>query len=256
MNLLQRIGQEPLIFGHRGVPDETPENTVSSFQKAVELGLDGVELDARLCKSGELVVFHDDRVDKLPGGSGHVADLSYDDLKRLDAGIRCGERFRAEKIPLLEEVLETLSGKMIVNIELKSRSIRDDGLERKVVALVGKMSLQSSVILSSFNPFSIHRVTKLDPDLKIGLLFSDDQPIHLRKAWATHFFGIDGVHPRYPLVTAGLIEKARKKNWFVNTWTVDDNALARRLFDAGVAVVITNHPRQMFGALKTHRENP
>jgi glycerophosphoryl diester phosphodiesterase len=256
VNLLQRVGQEPLIFGHRGVPDETPENTVSSFQKAVDLGLDGVELDARLCKSGELVVFHDDKVDKLPGASGYVADLSYGDLKRLDAGIRYGEEFRGERIPLLEEVLEALREKMIVNIELKSRSIRDDGLERKVAALVREMRIQSSVILSSFNPFSIRRVTMIDPELKIGLLFSDDQPIHLRKAWGAYFFGIHGVHPRYPLVTGRLIEKARKKNWFVSAWTVDDTALAGRLFSAGVAIVITNHPRQMCGAFKTLREKP
>ncbi|MBI4832349.1 MAG: hypothetical protein HY801_12530, partial [Candidatus Lindowbacteria bacterium] len=215
----------------------------------------GVALDARTCKSGELVVYHDDRVDKLTRGSGHVADLSYEELTRLDGGIRFGERFSGERIPLLDEVLAVLRDKMIVNIELKTRSISDDGLERKVAALVQKMQMQSSVIFSSFNPFSIRRVSMIDSSFKIGLLFSDDQPIHLRKAWAVHLMKIHGLHPRHPLVTDGLIEKARKKGWFLCTWTVDDSALAGRLFREGIDIVITNHPRKMWGALKAPREN-
>ena len=141
MGLLDRIGRDRLIFGHRGVPDERPENTLPGFQRAVELGLDGVELDVFQCGTGELVVFHDEKVDKLTDGSGQVVELAFDYLRELDAGSRFGEDFKGERIPTLEETLEVLGGKMIVNIELKSRSIPDDGLEDKVVALVRKMGL-------------------------------------------------------------------------------------------------------------------
>jgi glycerophosphoryl diester phosphodiesterase len=219
------------------------------------LGLDGVELDARLCKSGELVVFHDDKVDKLPDGSGYVADLAYNDLKLLDAGVRFSKKFRGERIPLLEEVLEVLRGNMIVNIELKTRSIRDDGLECEVVALVEKMGMQSSVIFSSFNPCSVWRVTKAGAGLSVALLFSDDQPIHLKKAWGRHFVPLHGINPRYPLVTENMVQEARRKKWFVCTWTVDDASLAARLFDMGVDIMITNHPREMCGLLKALQEN-
>lgn len=245
MSLIERIGRERLIFGHRGAPDETPENTLAGFQRAVELGLDGVELDARLCKSGELVVLHDDAVDKVTEGAGLVSELSFEELRGLDAGVRFSESFKGQKIPTLGEVLEVLGGKMIVNIELKTRSIRDDGLETKVAELVREMRLQSSVILSSFNPFSVRRVAGTGPGLKVALLFADDQPIHLRRAWGLRFVEVDGVHPRYPLVSEKLMKRARARGWFVNTWTVDEPEAAEKLFEAGVDVVITNHPRRM-----------
>ncbi len=245
MRLLDRIESEHLIFGHRGVPDEAPENTLAGFQKAVEMGLDGVELDARLCATGELVVLHDDEVDKVTDGSGRVDALSFEVLRRLDAGARFSDGFKEEKIPTLEETLEVLGGKMIVNIELKTRSIPGDGLEAKVVALVERMQLQSSVVLSSFNPFSVRRARAANPDLKTALLFADDQPIHLRRAWGLHFVKVDGVHPKYPLVSEKLMRRARARGWFVNTWTVDDASIAKKMFEAGVAIVITNHPRSM-----------
>jgi len=247
--LLDRIGREHLIFGHRGVPDEAPENTIIGFQKAVEMGLDGVELDVQLCKTGELVIIHDEEVDKLTDGSGHVAELAFEELRRLDAGKHFDERFRGEKIPALEEVLEVLGGKMIVNIELKTRAIRDVGLEEKVVRLIEEMELQSSVILSSFNPFAVRRAKKENPGLTTALLFADDQPIHLRRAWGLYVVPVDGVHPRYPLVSEKLIRRAERNNWFMCTWTVDDAAVAQAMFGAGVDIVITNHPGKMCRSL-------
>lgn len=252
--MLDRVGRERLLFGHRGVPEEAPENTLASFRRAVELALDGVELDVRLCKTGELVVIHDERVDKLTDGSGYINQLSFEEIRSLDAGVRFGGKFKGERIPSLEEVLETLRGKMLVNVELKAKSILGDGLEGKVVALIEKMGLESSVILSSFNPFSIRRVKQANPTLTVGLLFSDDQPVHLRRAWAARFVRVEGLHPRYPLVTEKLIGKARANNWFVGTWTVDDADVAARLFRAGVNIVMTNRPRQLRESLKLKGE--
>jgi len=255
LSLLKRVGRDHLIFGHRGVPHEAPENTVASFRRAVELGLDGVELDVQQCKSGELVVFHDDEVDKLTDGSGNVAELAFDELRKLDAGVRFKEKFRGERIPSLDEVLEVLRGTMIINIELKSESIRDNGFEEKVVTLIGNMGLQSTVILSSFNPFSVGRVIGARAGLTTGLLFAEDQSVYLRQAWGSYLLKINGLHPRYPLVTEKLMRRARKRNWFVSTWTVDDAHAAERLFEAGVDIVITNHPERLCRALETEKEN-
>lgn len=249
------MGREHLIFGHRGVPHDAPENTVAGFRRAVELGLDGVELDVQQCKSGELVVFHDDDVDKLTDGSGAVTDLAFDELRELDAGVRFKKEFRGERIPSLDEVLEALRGTMIINIELKTDSIRDNGLEEKVVTLIRTMGLQSAVILSSFNPFSVRRVIGTRAGLTTGLLFAEDQSVYLRQAWGSYLLRINGLHPRYPLVTGRLINRARKRSWFVSTWTVDDAHAARRLFEGGVDIVITNHPERLRGALKTEKED-
>ncbi len=250
MRPLDRLCDGRLIFGHRGVPDEAPENTIAGFERAVEMGLDGVELDVQQCASGELVIIHDERVDKLTDGSGEIKDLSFDELRALDAGSKFVGKsgspgFGGEKIPTLEETLAVLGGKMIVNIELKTRSIPDDGLEAKVVALVKKMGHGDSVILSSFNPFSIKRAGAADPSLKVALLYAEDQPMHLRRAWGLHLIRVDAVHPRFPLVNDKLMRRARARGWMVNTWTVDDAAKMRELFDIGVSVAITNHPRRL-----------
>ena len=245
MALLDRLGEGKLIFGHRGVPDEAPENTLAGFEMAVEMGLDGVELDVQLCRTGELLILHDEHVGKLTDGSGAVKELPFEELRALDAGSKFSENFRGEKIPTLEETLGVLGGKMIVNIELKTRSIPDDGLEAKVVALVEKMDLGSSVIFSSFNPFSVRRASMANPEFKVALLFADDQPIHLRRAWGLRFVRVDAVHPRFPLVSRKLMKRARANNWVVNTWTVDKAPKAKEMFDMGVSVVITNHPRRM-----------
>lgn len=239
------------------MPDEAPENTLSGFERAVEMGLDGVELDVQLCASGELVIIHDEKVDRLTDGEGLVKELSFGDLRALDVGSKFTKKsdspeasatsrdFGGEKIPTLEETLDVLGGKMIVNIELKTRSIPDDGLEAKVVALVEKMAFGDSVILSSFNPFSVKRAGAAGPSLKVALLYAEDQPIHLRRAWGLRFVRVDAVHPRFPLVNEKLMRRARARGWMVNTWTVDDSAKARELFDMGVCVAITNHPRRM-----------
>ncbi len=250
MNLLDRVGREHLLFGHRGVPQEAPENTLSGFRRALELGLDGVELDVRLCKTGELIVFHDDEVDRLTNGYGPIQKLSFDEIRRLDAGGKFGEKFQNEKIPTLEEVLALLGNLMLVNIELKTGSIQDEGLEAKVVDLVQKMKLRKSVILSSFNPFSIWRAKRRDPELVTALLFADDQPLHLRRGWAARFIRIDGIHPRYALINDKLLRKARGRKWFIGTWTVDSEAHAARLFKSGVDIIISNRPAHLRQALE------
>jgi glycerophosphoryl diester phosphodiesterase len=209
------------------------------------MGLDGVELDVQLCRTGELVIIHDESVDKLTEGTGAVKDLSFSELRALDAGSKFSEDFRGEKIPTLEETLGVLGGKMIVNIELKTRSIPDDGLASKAVAQVEEMDLGSSVIFSSFNPFAVRRASMANPKFKVALLFADDQPIHLRRAWGLRFIRVDAVHPRFPLVSPRLIKRARVNNWIVNTWTVDKAPEARKMFDMGVSALITNHPRRM-----------
>ena len=107
------------ILGHRGASSDAPENTLAAFLLALQQGADGVELDARLCHSGEVVVFHDERLERLTGGRGRVADTSWDELSQLE--VRSGKSGVAPaRIPLLLEVLEALPRTAFVNVELKS----------------------------------------------------------------------------------------------------------------------------------------
>jgi len=240
----------PLIIAHRGAGMLAPENTLAAFRKALELGVDGIELDVMLCKSGEAVVIHDFTVDRTTDGHGQVKDLTLEELKRLDAGSWFDPRFAGERIPTLEEVFDLVGTKAIINVELKSTSIMGDGLEKGVVELIRRKGLFDNVIVSSFNPLALWRVRRMDPRIKTGLLYASDLPIYLRQAWFYPLAQPDALHPRYDMVTPVYLEKVKAKGHRVNVWTVNDPQEMRRLIDLGVDAIITDRPgllKEMLG---------
>ncbi len=169
-------------IAHRGASAVAPANTLAAFEKAAELGADGIEFDVHLSADGAPVVIHDFAVDATTDGSGRVAEMDLAQLKQLDAGSRFDPAFAGERIPTLEEVLQTFGDRLLLNVELKSTSPRDDGLERAVLALVEQYELGSRVLLSSFNPFSLRRAKKLAPHVRVGLLYAPDLPLFLSHA--------------------------------------------------------------------------
>ncbi|MDP2952502.1 MAG: glycerophosphodiester phosphodiesterase family protein, partial [Chloroflexota bacterium] len=144
-----------------------PENTLASFQKAREMGADGVELDVMLCADGEVVVSHDYTVERTTDGQGRIADLPLATLKALDAGVWFSPLFAGERMPTLREVLAWAGQDMVLNIELKRTSLGTDGLEQKVISLVREHNMEHRVILSSFNPFVLRRAKHLAPDVHL-----------------------------------------------------------------------------------------
>jgi len=160
------------IWAHRGCSQRYPENTLSAFENAVELkGLTGIELDIQLTRDGEIVVIHDERVDRTTDGIGYVKDYSLDELKRLkiDAG-----NDRQEKIPSMEEVLDLLENKLKrglrLNIELKNSIIPYEGMEEKILETVSRRGLGDSIIYSSFYGRSLERLKALDSSVQLGIL--------------------------------------------------------------------------------------
>jgi len=231
-----------LNLAHRGASHDAPQNTLAAFRLANQYGADGYELDVHLSKDGAPVVIHDFSVDAATDGSGFVSDLTLDELKRLDAGIKFGPEFAGERIPTLEEVFGVVEPGMVVNVELKSRSVAGSGLEEATIALIRKLGLQERVILSSFNPFSLMRARKDAPNLRIGLLYAPDLPIYLRRAWARVFLHPDALHPHYRMVNARYMDWARARGYQVNVWTVDEPQAMRDLAALGVDAIITNRP--------------
>src|SRR5713226_5970042 len=139
----------PLIWGHRGASFDAPENTLAAFTLAQAQGADGVELDAQRCASGEVVVLHDESLGRTTGFAGLVTETPYATIRALDAGARKAERWRGERVPLLEEVLEAFP--LLVNVELKCERADDRGLTAEVVRVVREARAQDRVLLSSFN---------------------------------------------------------------------------------------------------------
>lgn len=162
------------IWAHRGCSQSHPENTITSFEKAMNVDLvTGIELDIQLTKDGELVVIHDEKVDRTTDGIGYVRDFTLKELKTLH--IRTGKD-EPEHIPAMREVLDLLKPKLLngfkLNIELKNSVYQYPGMEEKIVKLIAEYGVQDSIVYSSFYPRSLLNVHDLEPGAKLGVLNS------------------------------------------------------------------------------------
>jgi len=244
----------PLSFAHRGASREAPQNTLAAFLRAADLGADGVELDVQLSKDGELVVIHDFCLEATTDGSGPVRAWTLAELKKLDAGSWFAPAFAGQRIPSLQEVMEAVGQRLLLNIELKTTGLRDDGLAAAVARAIEENRLLERVVVSSFNPVAVWRIKKLNPAIPVGLLYASDTPTLLRKLWTRHFIDLDALHPQHSLVDERFVQWARQRRYRVHTWTVDDPEEMRRLARLGVDIIISNRPDLLAQVGRTRRE--
>jgi glycerophosphoryl diester phosphodiesterase len=234
----------PLVIAHRGASAERLENTLSAFARARALGADGIELDTMRCRSGEVVVFHDDDLERLAGRRERIRDLPLAALREV--ALEGGER-----IPTLDEVLAALGPLELVNVELKSEErtgagwlgvLRDDGLPAAVAGVLERHQLGARVLVSSFDPLLLGRFRAAAPDVLTGLLFHRDESRPLREAWAAPVVRPDALHPDARMVSARAVARWRRGGRAVNVWTVDDPREIACLAALGVDGIITNRP--------------
>jgi glycerophosphoryl diester phosphodiesterase len=230
----------PLIWAHRGASAFAPENTLPAFQKAADLGADGVELDIQMTKDGQIVVIHDERIDRTSDGSGWVKDFTLAELRRYNYQKTCPEYGHAD-IPLMEEVFELLkSTGLSINIELKTGVFFYPRLEAKILQLTARMGMEDRVLYSSFNHASMVKIKELNPAAKTAFLYADgtiDMPEYGRK------YGVDALHPAlYNIQYPDFMEKCGQYGLDVNVWTVDEPKYMKLCREAGVHAVITNDP--------------
>jgi glycerophosphoryl diester phosphodiesterase len=232
------------ILGHRGASHDAPENTLPAFQLALAQGADGVELDARLCGSGQVVVFHDETLQRLAGRPDRVARTPWTTLRTLEVG---GPSGRA-RIPLLAEVLEALPRTAFINVELKADwgGVR---LAQRVGRLLLQGQHQAHVVVSSFQPVCLLALAGFAPALKRGYLLEPKQPFWLESGVLAPLVGRDAVHPEDGQVTLSRLEAWHAQGREVAVWTVDDAARARTLAGWGVDSLITNRPGFLRAAL-------
>lgn len=160
------------IWAHRGCSQRYPENTLLAFEKAAQLqGLTGIELDIQLTKDGQIVVIHDERVDRTTDGTGCVRDYSLAELKQLRID---GGNSPYQSIPTIEEVFELLYERLKaglkLNIELKNSNVPYEGMEKKIVDLVHRTGIEDSVVYSTFYAGSLEKIRMLDPEAELGIL--------------------------------------------------------------------------------------
>ncbi|HZL83562.1 MAG TPA: glycerophosphodiester phosphodiesterase family protein [Candidatus Deferrimicrobium sp.] len=245
-----------LVLGHRGEPRLAPENTVASFaliRDDLDHGIDGAECDVQMTKDGELVVIHDEKVDRTTDGNGWVKDLTLQEIRKFDAGVRFPGPLHHEPIPTMREVFEVFDGtRATVNVELKNSEVPYAGMEERLLELASRYSL--NVIYSSFNIQSMGVIRKLSPKARTGLLYA---PWLIRApdvVAAAREQGANAIHPFVLNTLDGLIREVHEAGLAIAPWTVDLSVLVRHFVASGVETVISNDPRMAAEAVAGERE--
>ena len=164
---------ELLIVAHRGFGNYAPDNSKSAVKIAIDSGMDGVDLDGQMTSDGELVIFHDPKLDRLTNGSGPLKDKTLAELRQLDMGYKFDEKYTGEKISTYEEILQFVDGRLIVFVELKVSTVDSDGSEELAASLIKKYNAYDWAYLSSFNPVVLWRLKNIDPKIKTMFIFKD-----------------------------------------------------------------------------------
>jgi len=232
------------IFGHRGARGSYPENTLLGFQKAIEEGVDGLEIDVHMTVDGEIVVIHDEQLERTTNGEGYVKDLTLEQIKQYNAGSRFSyfrnyeESWDLENVPSLLEVLELLEPYDIeLNIELKTDRVNYKGIEEKVLALVHQYGGDRKVIYSSFHLPTLLRLKALDETADIALLNREishpDDYIQTLK--------LEGIHPDVNTVLSN-VHQLRGMFGDLRVWTLNESNEIKQLLDLNVNAIITDYP--------------
>jgi glycerophosphoryl diester phosphodiesterase len=196
------------------------------------------ELDVQLTRDGQVVVIHDETIERTTDGAGEVAALTVAELKRFDAGAKFkGGVPRRESIPTLDEVFDAVAGRCALNIELKAK-----GVEAKVAAIMRARRAIDSSMVSSFDWDSIATINRIDSEIRFGLLAEQKPDELLARAIEMNAYAID---PRFDMVTPELCAAAHRANLRVLTWTVDVPQLMQFVLDAGVDGIMTNYPERL-----------
>lgn len=240
------------VFAHRGARRDAPENTLPAFERALAMGVDGVEFDVHRTADGHLVVIHDFAVDKTTDGHGLVAAMSLAELRRLDAGSHFAAAFAGVQIPLLDEVLDLVGDRCRLNLEIKSLDPYANDASADVATVIRRRKLYEQVLVSSFNPITLLKLRHLDSRIALGMLYDDEMPLFLRQVWAGPPLHPEAQHPEHTLIDADFMAWARALPGAVNTWTVNEVEEARRLAALGVDVIISDAPDQIMQGLADH----
>ena len=241
--------ERPLIWAHRGASGYAPENTMVSFEKAIEMGADGIELDVQLTKDGKLVVIHDEQVDRTGDATGWVKDLTFEEIRSINFNKDFPEYGR-QKIPTLKEVYELLRPtELTVDCEIKTGMIFYPHIEEMVIGLAREMGMEDRILYSDFNHYSCVKLHEIDPSAYVGFLCYDGT-IDAVDYCIKH--GADAVHPAlFNLQYPGYIERAHEAGLDINTWTVNEKEHIMLALKAGVNAIITNYPDRAMEVIRS-----
>jgi len=224
-----------LKIGHRGAKGHVTENTLQSIQKAMDFNVDGIEIDVHVCKTGELVVFHDFTLDRLTNGTGEIGEKTLSQLQNLQVEDQY-------TIPTLREVLQLIDNKLLINIELKGEgtAIPTCNIIQELVN-DKKWSLEN-ILVSSFQQNELVDVFNYDSNIPLGVLTkaSVNQAIVFAKT-----INAKAIHPSFSLLSKNNVQKAKEEGLLVNAWTVNTKQAIKRIKSYQVDAIISDFPDRL-----------
>lgn len=227
-------------IAHRGFKGEYPENTLLSFKKAIEVGADGIEFDVHLTKDNEVVIIHDETLERTTDGKGFVKDYTLNELRKFNASKCSVEKFGFNAIPTLEEYFVMVRDlDFITNVELKNSIFPYDGIEKIVCDLISRYNMEKKVIVSSFNHHSIMKVKEINKNIECGLLVA---------SWIVNpgqyvkDLGVENYHPAAYGLTRDEVSTIQSFGIKVNAWIGNIDVDYSDLITAGVDAIISDYP--------------
>lgn len=222
----------PLLFAHRGYSAKAPENTLAAFELAWKSGIPGIELDIHLCKSGELVVFHDEELERITGTAGTIESTDLETLKTLDAG-------KGERIPLLSEVFEAAPDHAYFDIEMKVSYRNGREMSLELAKLIKEHEMERRCITSSFYPSAIREIKIAAPSIPVAFIYSERlvKEHRVQHFLARRISNTPILKPEWPLAKSSL----RHRRPLI-PWTVNDVDEAKRCLELGAVGIISDDP--------------
>ena len=237
----------PYVISHRGANRLAPENTLAAFKKSLEFGVDGFENDVHMTADGQLVVCHDDKVDRTSNGTGAICEMTFEALRALDFGGWFSPEFAGEKIPTLEEFFDLCGPLRVVNVEIKRAPDGSTAAAPAVVRLAREMGVFGKLIVSSFDMDMLQACLAEEPEARVCFLYApnsgdvcdevDEDPAGFAKK-----YGLYAYHPFVMQVTREYIDECHAAGIMVNPWTVNQSHGIELLRDWGADGIITDDP--------------
>lgn len=228
-----------IVYAHRGASAYAPENTRIAFEKALELGSNGIELDLQRTKDGKIVIFHDDIIDNKSNGSGRISDYNYQELLELDFGSWFDSKYKNEKIVLFEDFASDFLNKdLTFAIELKVL-----GIEKETLEIINKYKVHNNIYISSFIYNALENVRKIDSNIKLSWLIKD----RINKYNIEKLLKIKGnqICPKADLVSEDDIEIANNKRLGVRLWGISNEEIMKKVYNLNIEGMTVNFPDKL-----------
>lgn len=239
------------IFGHRGMPSNAPENTIASFKAAAEVrGVNWLELDVGITKDEQLVIIHDDYLDRTTDMSGEITNLNYKDIKNASAGSWFSEKFKDEKIPTFDDIIDLANEyKINLNVELKGITgpngfALSKSMVKQVSEKLTRLEHNQEVLISSFNVVLVKLAEEIMPQYERAVIFHTST---LKEDWRTllEFCNASIVNTEDARLTKAKVKSIKKAGYTLNVWTVNKPARANQLSNWGVDGIFTDSADKM-----------